>query len=88
MAKTIIHINQHRIKKNRKTGSRDPVVTCKTYRENRYGHEAVIRDKDGNEVARVVYRPDAPLNCGAVCWVETRLNVDVVDKEACCAVAD
>jgi len=69
--KTIIHVNQHRIKSNRKTGAREPVITVKTYKSNHYAHEVVIYDSQGVEVARVVYRPDKPLSCGAVCWVET-----------------
>jgi hypothetical protein len=68
--KKIIHINQHVIRKNAKTGSRDPVITVKSYNSNEYGHEAIIRDKDGNEIARVVYRPDCPLSCGARVWIE------------------
>ena len=32
--KKIIHINQHIIKRNAKTGERDPVITCKTYKSN------------------------------------------------------
>lgn len=40
--KTIIHVNQHIIKKNSKDGTDDPVLTVKTYKENRYAHEVVI----------------------------------------------
>jgi hypothetical protein len=40
-----------------------------------YARTAVILDGDGREVARVVYRPDRPLPCGARCWVETGLRV-------------
>ena len=29
-----------------------------------------IPDKNNNEVARVVYRPDDPLSCGAQVWIE------------------
>jgi hypothetical protein len=28
-------------------------------------------------VARIVYRPHKPLGCGAHCWIETQLKVDV-----------
>ena len=52
-------------------------MTVKTYKDNRYTHEAVIRDTEGNEVARVVYRPHNPLSCGAHCWIETELSVEV-----------
>ena len=73
--KTLIHINQHIIRKNKKTGNRDPVITCKTYKSNQYAKNAIIYDKEGNEVARVVYNPDKPLSCGAVCWIEVQGKV-------------
>lgn len=72
--KTYIHVNMHVIRRNRKTGSKDPVITVKTYDENKYGHLVIIYDNDGNEVARVVYRPDKPLSCGATVWVEVSSN--------------
>lgn len=75
--KTIVHVNQHQIKANRKDGTNDPVLTVKTYKDNRYAHEAIIRDKDGVEVARVVYRPDNPLSCGAHVWIETQNTVEI-----------
>jgi len=80
--KTIIHVNQHNIKKNKRTGSRDPVITCKTYKTNVYAHEAVILDKDGREVARVVYRPDKPLSCGAHVWIETLNEVVTITTDS------
>ena len=75
--KTIIHVNQHKIKKNRNFKGSEPVLTVKTYKDNRYAHEAIIRDETGKEVARVVYRPHKPLGCGAHCWIETQLDVEV-----------
>jgi hypothetical protein len=72
--KTIIHVNQHVIKSNNKTGRRDPVLTVKTYNSNEYAHEVVI-----NGPSKVVYSPDKPLSCGAVCWVET--TSEVIIKE-------
>ena len=77
--KTIIHVNQHIIKANKKRPVSDalPVLTVKTYKDNRYASEAIIRDNEGNEVARVVYRPHKPLSCGAHCWIETKLPVEV-----------
>ena len=74
--KTIIHVNQHKIRSNIKTGSSEPVLTVKTYKSNTYAHTAIIRDADGLEVARVVYRPHKPLSCGARCWIETHLDVE------------
>lgn len=76
--KTVIHVNQHVIKANRSNDENNPVLTVKTYKSNDYAHEAIIRDENGVEVARVVYRPDAPLSCGAHVWIETTNTVEVV----------
>ena len=73
--KTIIHVNQHKIKSNRKHGENEAVLTVKTYKSNTYAHEAIIRDANGEEVARVVYRPNKPLRCGAHVWIETHNEV-------------
>ena len=70
--KTIVHVNQHNIKKNRK-GEDLPVLTCKTYKSNDYAKEVLITGP-----ARVVYSPDKPLSCGAVCWIETQSSVEVI----------
>ena len=64
--KTKIHVNQHVIKRNAKTGEREPVLTCKTYKENTYGHEVIIKGP-----SKVVYSPEKPLPCGAKVWIET-----------------
>ena len=77
--KKIIHVNQHVIKRNTKKGTDAPVLTVKTYKENTYAHEAVLRTKGGVELARVVYRPHKPLSCGARVWIE--LDTDVADVE-------
>lgn len=79
--KTIIHVNQHRIRSNRKDGVNEPVLTVKTHDSNTYAHEAIIRDEAGNEVARVVYSPDKPLSCGAHVWIETFGKVDILVKD-------
>ena len=77
---TRIHVNQHIIKANRTTGDRNPPLTVKDYERNRKATEAVILDQFGDEVARVVYRPDAPLSCGAHVWIETKNGVRIIDK--------
>ena len=69
--KRVIHINQHKIKSNAKTGSREPVITCKTYKDNTYCHEVTI-----NGPCRVIYSPDKPLSCGAKVWIETTEEVE------------
>ena len=70
--KTVVHVNQHIIKRNRKTGERKPVLTAKSYKDNRYGKKIVI---DGP--CEIVYRPDRPLSCGAHVWIETQAKVKV-----------
>ena len=69
--KKIIHINQHVIKSNSKTGEREPVITVKTYKDNNYGHEVYV---DGP--CKIVYNPDKPLSCGAKVWIETQAEVN------------
>lgn len=71
--KTIIHVNQHVIKSNRKTGTVDPVLTVKTYKSNTYAHEVEILGP-----SKVVYSPDKPLSCGAHVWIETQAEVKVL----------
>jgi hypothetical protein len=72
--KKIIHINQHIIRRNAKTGEREPVITCKTYKDNTYCHELVI-----NGPCKVIYSPDKPLPCGAKVWIETTEEVVCYD---------
>ena len=69
--KTIIHVNQHVIKANAKNGTNDPVLTVKTYKENRYAHEVTI-----NGSSKVVYS-EKPLSCGARVWIETQAEVTI-----------
>jgi hypothetical protein len=71
--KTMIHVNQHVIKSNRKNGASDPVLTVKTYKDNRYAHEVLIKGD-----SKVVYSPDKPLSCGAHVWIETQSEVEIL----------
>ena len=78
--KTIIHVNRHKIKSNSKSGKREPVLTCKTYKSNDYAHEAIIFGQDGKEAAKVIYSPNNPLKCGAKVWIETKNKVDIIER--------
>lgn len=71
--KTFIHVNQHVIRANNKSDEQLPPLTIKTYKENRKGFTAEITGS-----ARVVYRPDNPLSCGAKVWIETESEVIVL----------
>ena len=60
------------VKRNSKTGDREPVLTVKTWKSNRYAHEVRLLGP-----AKIVYRPDKPLSCGAKCWIETEGEVEL-----------
>ena len=76
--KTVIHVNQHIIKRNAKQKENQPVLTCKTYKSNNYAHEALIYGQDGKVAAKVIYSPDKPLSCGAKVWIETQNKVKTI----------
>lgn len=78
--KTIIHVNQHKIKSNIKAEKPEPVLTIKNYKSNTYAFEAIILDKEGNESCRVIYSPDKPLSCGARVWIETHNEVNLITE--------
>ena len=71
--KTLIHVNQHVIKSNRKNKVEEPVLTVKTYKSNTYAHEVNIKGD-----SKVVYSPNKPLSCGAHVWIETQSEVEIV----------
>ena len=74
----IVHVNQHNIRRNATKGTTDPVLTVKTYKSNTYANEVVIKSGNGEVLARIVYRPDKPLSCGARVWIETEHDVEIV----------
>ncbi len=71
--KTIVHVNQHAIRKNIKAEQREPVLTVKTYKSNTYAHEVALHGP-----SKVVYSPDKPLSCGARVWIETESEVEIL----------
>ena len=71
-----IHVNQHIIRKNHKTGEREPVLTVKTYKDNTYCHEVLV---DGP--CKVIYSPDKPLSCGARVWIETEHEITCLNNK-------
>ena len=69
-----IHINQHKIRSNKKNNTNDPVITVKTSKYNTYASEVDILGK-----SKLVYRPTKPLPCGARVWIETEDKVVLDD---------
>jgi hypothetical protein len=68
--KTIIHVNQHKIRSNIKNDVVEPVLTVKSYKSNIYAHEVEILGP-----SKIVYSPKKPLSCGARVWIETESEV-------------
>ena len=76
-AKTIVHVNQHMLKYNQKNRTEFPVLTVKHRGKTYYAHEVIYHDHSITK-----YRPNSPLSCGAVCWVETEGDVTLFDWTA------
>ena len=74
MAKTYIHVNQHKIRSNKKNGDNEPVLTVKRGNTNTYGHSVEIHGP-----SKVVYGGnDKPLlTCGARVVIETESTVTI-----------
>ena len=70
-----IHVNMHIIRRNHKTGEREPTITVKTSKSNTYANEVEILGP-----SKVIYSPDNPLSCGARLWIETDSEVMVDGK--------
>jgi hypothetical protein len=65
-----IHVNQHVIRTNKRTGSNDPPLTVKSSQGNERCHDVEILGP-----SRVIYSPEKPLACGARVWVETHSEI-------------
>jgi|TARA_R100000700_G_scaffold1282_2_gene3264 hypothetical protein len=72
-----IHINQHKIRSNKKNNLKEPVITVKTSKSNDYATEVEIKGP-----SKIIYSPDKPLPCGARVWIETDEKV-VLDNGLC-----
>ena len=73
--KTYIHVNQHKIRANKKHGTNEPVITVKRGKENTYCHKVKVLGP-----STVVYGGnDKPLlSCGARVVIMTEGEVEVV----------
>ena len=70
--KTRIHVNQHKIRSNKKHNLNEPVITVKTSKSNTYGHEVELLGP-----SKIIYSPDKPLSCGARVGIETEGEVKI-----------
>ena len=74
--KTIIHVNQAVIARNRKTGSNDAPLIVRNYKGSKLAHEVEILGP-----SKLVNRPHDPLPCGARVWIETRAEVKTLEQQ-------
>ena len=72
--KTIIHVNQHILRRNKKSECNEPAITVKNYKENIYCRRVDIVDSHGTIIATVRQEQQNPLSCGATVWIETQSN--------------
>jgi|TARA_R100001460_G_scaffold97467_1_gene140040 hypothetical protein len=78
MVKKYIHVNQHKIRANKKNGTNDPVITIKEGRTNTYCHEVKVFGEctikyGGND------KPILP--CGARVVIETEGIVEIINPK-------
>ncbi len=72
----------HVIRKNHKSGEREPVITVKSHKQKSNGEFTKSHQKNDycHEVSisgpcKVIYSPDEPLSCGARVWIETESDI-------------
>ena len=75
MPKKYIHINQHKIRANKKHGTNEAVITIKEGRNNTYCHEVEIL---GNSKIRYGGNEKPILSCGARVVIETEGEVVII----------
>ena len=75
MTKKYIHVNQHKIRANKKHGTNEPVITIKHGKTNTYCHEVKI---NGDSVIRYGGNDKPLLSWGARVVIETEAEVEVL----------
>ena len=75
MGKKYIHVNQHKIRANKKHGTDEPVITIKEGRTNTYCHEVIIK---GDSVVRYGGSDKPILSCGARVVIETNAEIEII----------
>lgn len=70
-----IHVNQHKIRSNKKNNSLEPVITIKEGRKNTYCSEVEILGP-----SRVVYggNDKTLLSCGARVIIQTESEINII----------
>ena len=72
--KTYIHVNQHKIRANKKHGTNEPVITVKQGKKNTYCHSVEVMRPS---VVRYGGNEKPILSCGARVVIETESEVRI-----------
>jgi hypothetical protein len=72
---TYIHVNQHKIRSNKKNNADEPVLTVKSGKDNTYCHEVIVM---GPSTVKYGGNDKPLLPCGARVVIETASEVKVV----------
>ena len=75
MAKKYIHVNQHKIRANKKNGTDEPVITIKEGKTNSYCHEVKV---NGPSVVKYGGNDKPLLSCGARGVIQTDSEIDII----------
>jgi len=67
-----VHVDQHKIRSNKKHGARENVITIQWRGKSYKAAHVEILGK-----SKIIYSPDKALSCGAHVWVETRAPIYV-----------
>lgn len=72
--KSIVHVNQHRIKSNQKYNENLPVITIKKGGKTLYAWGVVFQGS-----SKLEYHETDPLSCGARVWISTEEPIILLD---------
>jgi len=73
--KKYIHVNQHKIRANKKNGTDEPVITIKEGKTNTYCHEVKV---NGPSVVKYGGNDKPLLSCGARVVIQTDSEIDII----------
>jgi len=75
VTKKYIHVNQHKIRANKKNGTDEPVITIKEGKTNTYCHEVKV---NGPSVVKYGGNDKPLLSCGARVVIQTDSEIDII----------
>ena len=73
--KKYIHVNQHKIRANKKHGTDEPVITIKAGKTNTYCHQVEVL---GSSIIRYSGNDKPILSCGARVVIETEAEINIL----------